>query len=54
MKKLTQSDPIYRKTLPKAAMGIQIELGQREAMDGTSLMELQSAWGDTYCEMAGE
>jgi hypothetical protein len=54
MKKHTKSDPIYRKTLPKAAMGTKIELGQRGAMDGASLMELRSVWGDAYCEIAGE
>ena len=54
MKKHTKSDPMYSKTFPKAAMGIQIKLGQREARDGASLTELRSAWCDAYCEMAGE
>ena len=51
-KKRTKSDHIYSKTLPKAAMGVRIELGQQGAMGGASLMGLRSAWGDACGEMA--
>jgi hypothetical protein len=54
VKKRTKSDPIYSKTLPKAAMGTRIELGQREDTDGASLMELGSMRGDAYGKMADE
>ena len=36
-KKRTKSNHIYNKTLPKAAMGVRIELGQQGAMGGASL-----------------
>lgn len=53
-KKRMKKRPIYRQILPKAAMATRIEHGQREALDGVSLMELRSARGDAYCKMADD
>ena len=54
VKKHTKSDPIYNETLPKAAMGTRIELGQREDTDGASLLERRSMRSDAYGKMTNE